>query len=1043
MRLKIRELIIFCVGTVACACNGNVTKAPEITWSLMHPTPLDTIYMQRIIEESATHPVDNFEVCGGCNSGCEGSLDGLLYFEEYPLASQCQNKDVVASNQANIRRIVEMSHEAGKQVYYWHREVLCNDGLVKSIPGLLDADGEFDLLGKAYEDLLRYKIRKTFELVPDLDGIVLTLTEASFSALHNSRPDVYPPEKVVEKIGGIFASELQSRGKRFILRSFGSIKEDYDVILAGAQALSKQYKFEVETKITPFDFNPFLPDNPFLTSPKGCTLGAECDVLGEFLGCGRMVAEQVDEIVRYVEYARECKVDRFTIRLDRKWKSVFDVYPINLYAYEQAILHPGITAEQIRHDWYASQYPAELADTLALMSKEGMECVKKTEFIAGNMIFHWYPTTPDLKLLKAGGIFDVFASEGNLSRGCKQWAILSDNEVPGRKAIMEEKDQAVELAERNMQRLEGLSLSWRDSLRLYQGWSTSVVESRSVRELCRVTCAYFDDMEKRDPKASALTSAINIMKSELKGTDLLRPIPGMCGKILEEYPMELAMRSSLDNEALDYVLPGSISDQHRVEHYMHGSYCAVENGKIVAIVGNPVFPDAYLATGLKGSEEAVVIIIKGQGLCELTVNGKVRTIRLQDSEPVWAEASVGGYELSLKKVSGEEYPVIESIASYDAKSFFCNRLDKSCEQSLLMYSRLKSMPGLLADRTDRQGAFLPAFPYQWTSGFFPGTLWYLYAYSARQDIKDAAAQMTQRLEQQQYNTDTHDIGFMMNCSYGAAYKATSDTLYSKVLLQSAQSLSKRYDSTVGCIRSWEPKNGWDYIVIIDNMMNLELLMDASEISQNKDFSQIAISHADKTDKNHFRADGSCFHVVNYDSVGGKVISQNTCQGLADGSAWSRGQGWAVYGYTMMYRETGEKRYLNRAIKSARYILDQPQTPDDGVVFWDYDAPDAKDSFECRDGLEIPRDASAAAVIASAFIELSTYVKDKSFAKELVEYAARALASLSGPNYFAAVGDNNLFILKHSTINRPKDNYDTAVVYADYYYIEALLRYLSL
>lgn len=1033
--MKNRTIVLLLLLPALFSCTAG---RPEITWSVMHPTQLDTVYMQRLIDESSKHPVDNFEVCGGCNSGCEGSLDGLLLFEEYPLAEAAQNREVVLHNQASLRRIIDMAHGIGKEVYYWHREVLCNDGVVASIPSLLDENGEFDLLGEPYEKFLRYKIRKTFETVPDLDGIVLTLTEASFSALHNSRPDLYPPEKVVEKIGTIFAEELYSRGKRFILRSFGSIEEDYLAIQEGAARIAEKYRFEVETKITPYDFDPFLPDNPFLNKIKGCTLGAECDVLGEFLGCGRMLPEQVEEIHRYVNFARRKKVDRYTIRLDRKGKSIFDVYPINLYAYEQAIINPGKSPEEVRREYYSASYSPAMTDILCRMSRDGMDCVKKTQYIAGNLIFHWYPTTPDLRLLKASGVLGTFMKEGNLSRGRKQWAILSFNDVPGRENIIREKNEAIEIADRNLRILGEVkdSLTAEDYRRLSEGWTVSKAEAESIGELCKVLCAYFGDMEQRRDVPAALNEARAAMDSHLSGKWLLRPLPGMADRIVEEYPMELALRKKLDASSRDYVLPGCISDQGRVEHYMLGSFCRVEDGRPVATVGNAVFPNCYLAMSLKGSEKPSCIVVRGKGECLVSVNGDEFRIVIDGDQGIVPVPAAGEYEVVLRKAPAGDYPDVVSVSlEDDALKEMAERALNFCEkQSLRMYDRIFPQRGLLVDRTGTDGQFIAAVPEQWTAGFFPGTLWLLYEHSGNPALRAAAEEMTSRMFAQQYNCNTHDIGFMMNCSYGQALRITGDRKkYADIVRNSAESLSSRFNEKVGCIRSWNnsEKKNWKYAVIIDNMMNLELLLNASSLYEDDKYRNIAVTHAETTMKNHFRENGSCFHLVDYDDVDGSVRARQTAQGLADDSSWARGQAWALYGYTVMYRGTGRDDFLGQALKVAGYIAANGNYPSDRIPYWDFDD---------RSGIATPRDASASAVIASACLELAGYAPEK--AEELRLLASKILVSLSSDRYSAALGENSDFILKHSTINKPKGNFDTAVVYADYYYVEALTRLLG-
>lgn len=318
----------------------------------------------------------------------------------------------------------------------------------------------------------------------------------------------------------------------------------------------------------------------------------------------------------------------------------------------------------------------------------------------------------------------------------------------------------------------------------------------------------------------------------------------------------------------------------------------------------------------------------------------------------------------------------------------------------------------------------------WTSGFFPGSLWYLYELTGNEAIKEKAALFTSFVEKAKYRTNTHDLGFILYCSYGNGYRITGNENYAKVLETGAETLIKRYNSKVGLIKSWDAAIGpWQYPVIIDNMMNLELLCSTGQRINNILLMNIAISHADKTLENHFRSDFSCYHVVEYDTVSGKVIKKQTHQGYADSSSWARGQAWALYGFTMMYRFTKKEIYLHQAENIANFLLNHKRLPKDKIPYWDFDAPGIPNE---------PRDASAAAVMASALIELAGYVSEKN---EYLAVAKQQLMTLSSKKYLAATSENNLFVLKHSTGNYPKKSeIDAPLSYADYYYLEALLRY---
>ncbi|HKK44576.1 MAG TPA: hypothetical protein VJ964_03585 [Balneolaceae bacterium] len=322
----------------------------------------------------------------------------------------------------------------------------------------------------------------------------------------------------------------------------------------------------------------------------------------------------------------------------------------------------------------------------------------------------------------------------------------------------------------------------------------------------------------------------------------------------------------------------------------------------------------------------------------------------------------------------------------------------------------------------------------WTSGFFPGELWYLYKQTRNYYWKKKAEAWTNSLRNQQFNTGTHDVGFMMNCSFGNGFLFSDHPQYKKVLMQSAKSLSSRFNKKVGAIKSWDSTD-WQYPVIIDNMMNLELLFRATQISGDSTFYHIAKTHALSTLKHQFRPDGSSFHVVNYDTSTGRVLWQGTSQGYADSSTWARGEAWGLYGFTMAYRFTRDQRFLKQAKKIAHFILTNPNLPEDNIPFWDYDAPNIP---------KAPRDVSAAAIMSSAFLELSSYT-DKSEQEEYTNAAEKILKNLSTPKYRARkVGANEGFILKKSVGNKPSNSeVSVPMIYADYYYLEANIRYLKM
>ncbi|MFA7583815.1 MAG: glycoside hydrolase family 88 protein, partial [Proteiniphilum sp.] len=345
-------------------------------------------------------------------------------------------------------------------------------------------------------------------------------------------------------------------------------------------------------------------------------------------------------------------------------------------------------------------------------------------------------------------------------------------------------------------------------------------------------------------------------------------------------------------------------------------------------------------------------------------------------------------------------------------------------------SLIKVEKPLVSPRTlDENGNLKLVVSRDWTSGFFPGELWYMYEFTKDPKWEKQARAFTTTLEVQKFTKTTHDLGFILYNSFGNGLRLTNDQSYKPILMEAANSLISRYKPNAKIIRSWDHNSDkWQCPVIIDNMMNLELLFWASKESGDSTYYNIAVNHANRTMKNHFRPDYGTYHVVDYDTITGEVLNRHTHQGYAHESTWARGEAWALYGYTMCYRETKDNAYLDQARHVADFIFTNLNLPEDLIPYWDFNAPEIPDE---------PRDVSAAAIIASALYELSTYDGDK--ANQYKEQADTILKNLT-LHYRATLHDDGGFLLLHSTGSKPSNSeVDVPLVYADYYFLEALLR----
>lgn len=385
----------------------------------------------------------------------------------------------------------------------------------------------------------------------------------------------------------------------------------------------------------------------------------------------------------------------------------------------------------------------------------------------------------------------------------------------------------------------------------------------------------------------------------------------------------------------------------------------------------------------------------------------------------------------------------------EKKLFINENIQFAVEQTRVMLDIVGEPTGKNYPRTTRYGELSVTGMHDWTPGFFPGSLWYLYELSGDVFWKGQAEKWTVTLEPLKTFTRHHDLGFMMYCSYGNADRLASKPEYKDILVESAGSLSTRFNENAGVIKSWNYRRAWNdtvelfYPVIIDNMMNLEMLLHASKVSGNQQYRDIAVQHANTTLKNHFRDDFSTYHVVDYDTVTGDVLYRMTSQGYSDNSTWARGQAWAIYGFTMMYRETGDEEYLQAATEAADWYLRRINV-DDPVPCWDFNVGD--DGYEPEEKSyalhfrEKHKDASAAAITCSALFELGQL----SGKKHYIDSAISMLYKLASVYYRAEIGENSGFLLKHSVGSIPhKSEIDVPLVYADYYFLEALVRYRNL
>jgi alpha-L-fucosidase len=540
--------------------------------------------------------------------------------------------------------------------------------------------------------------------------------------------------------------------------------------------------------------------------------------------------------------------------------------------------------------------------------------------------------------------------------------------------------------------------------------------------------------------------------------DLPRQAPDTVNTVIVIEPKDkLQTGETLRTDSVRYIAPGSpLTRLLAFDATQHAAGFGFGDGKAGRYyVDGWKNKDQYLSwdfrTASAGSYRLVIKYLSGTGggryQWQTGSEQGENTIAGNDNNAVITEEigilhlTAGLHELSIRPVAiqGPELMKLLELQLVQLPVDVNPVITGAAAQTKVLLDSLKmrgAAGGAFSPRTIENGQLKMVPSKDWTSGFFPGELWMLYGFTKNEEWKKLAEQYTAQMEIEKTNATTHDMGFKIFCSYGTGYRLTHDPAYRDIIIQSARTLTTRFNPKIGCIRSWDHhRNLWDFPVIIDNMMNLELLFEATRFTGDSSFYRIAVTHANTTMKNHYRPDHSSWHVVDYDTVTGQVRRKMTWQGANDSSAWARGQAWGLYAYTMCYRYTKNPVYLRQAEHIAAFILHHPHLPADKVPYWDFNAPGIPGAGASATAAE-PRDASAAAIIASGLYELCQYSQNAG------EYRAAAdtiLKSLTD-NYRSPIGANKGFILLHSTGGKPSNTeVDVPINYADYYYIEALLR----
>ncbi len=634
--------------------------------------------METYIREAANYRVGSFELCGLEKLG----LDRYLLYEDYPSVMGLRDKEVVESAREEMRAITRMAHDSGRTITFWHREVHLPGGMTDALPGLLDDNREVDFNGDAYWDFLRYKIGEFFRAIPGMDGIVLTLTESDYSVVHNSDTHRYPPVQVAARLIETFAETLGCLGKSLTFRTFGSIDEDYQILSSAADRALENHEFEVETKITPYDWSLVLPANRYVGKRERGTAAAEYDVVGEFFGLGEIPCLFPDRLLEHVRHARTAGCGRLSARLDRLGRSVLgSVNEMNLYAFTRGADDPECSAEEIWRT-YAKDRWGDASEDLIRIMKGSEEMIKKSYYIDGHM-FSQNPI-PRWQMIMLGGAFSLFKESIPLDFTDGLWSMLSERTSPTRAEILREKEEGVHIAEQGYEGVRTIkdTIPAGEREMLLEAWRKACYITSMYLNTARVLVAYFEEMEERIRVPVNLHSRLEESSSyaaRAKGAfpdglvhEFAGAVAGNAAHFREHYDAEYAARMDWEREEriMDYVVCGGMTYEWRVRRYMHASHPVMVDGRPARVVGNKVFPNGFLEYEMKVETmkpiEVLVLFHGSGGALRAIINGCPHTMhpevadRFNRTGVVVASTPHSTITVRIEK-EGSTYPVLGGI----------------------------------------------------------------------------------------------------------------------------------------------------------------------------------------------------------------------------------------------------------------------------------------------------------------------------------------------------------------------------------------------